>query len=92
MTHDTRRLAPHPSRGLAAMTPVFALAAQHGHHMRGPSSLSETLIFVVAALIVVFVLVLAIKLLIWPGERSRHHIKRSILDDSVTPPHEHQQR
>lgn len=50
------------------------------------SSLSgqwETVVVVAAGVVVAVVFTLAIKMLLWPGERAPDHIKRAILDDSA---------
>jgi hypothetical protein len=44
-------------------------------------SLFDYTVIIVAVAIVVLTFVLAIKYLIWPGERQDEHIKRRILDD-----------
>jgi hypothetical protein len=44
-------------------------------------SLFDYTVIVVAVAIVVLTFVLAIKYLIWPGERGDQHIKRRILED-----------
>lgn len=59
-----------------------ALGASH-HQMPGPSADWEIIIAVISGYVVMIALGFALKMLIWPGEKSVDHIKRSILDDSA---------
>ncbi len=70
------------------MSATVALAAQHGGHAAGPSSTWEAAIAIGAGVVVAIALVLAVKMLIRPGEKSKDHIKRTILDDSATRRHD----
>lgn len=60
----------------AANQPAILRGLTHG---AGPGGRSDYAIVLLAAVIVAYTLVHAIKCLVRPGERERHHIKRVIL-------------
>ncbi len=48
-------------------------------HGAGPQENSDYIIVIIAAVLVLFTLVYAVKLLALPGERGSNHIKRTVL-------------
>lgn len=51
-------------------------------HGTGPEGNADFIIIVVAAIIVLFTLVLSIKFLVRPGEKNPDHIKNIIIDEN----------
>jgi hypothetical protein len=64
--------------------PLLPLAS-HGHFDFSQFTLLEWALFVLECAITVWVLWLAVKTTLHPGEDAPDHVKRSILDDDAAP-------
>lgn len=53
----------------------------HGRHNNAPDNILYYLVLIVSSIIVAGVVIWSIKLLFWPGEKSKDHIKYKILED-----------
>ncbi len=63
--------------------PLCAAANPNAHLTVAPTGTWELWLVGVGLVIVVFALVMAAKMLLFPGERGLDHIKRTVLDDSA---------
>lgn len=70
-----------------AHCPNCSLPAFSGHGA-GPSDPGDLAIVALGALILLGALALAVKFLFWPGESSKTHVKRLVLDDAAPPQHD----
>jgi len=54
---------------------------QHAHSISGAHAFWEYAVVVAAVIVLIWVLYLAFKYTVWPGEEEPDHIKRRILED-----------
>ena len=62
---------------------LASLVLAHGHFAFGQFSILEWALFVLECAITVWVLWLAVRTTLRPGEDAADHVKRSILDDDI---------
>jgi isoprenylcysteine carboxyl methyltransferase (ICMT) family protein YpbQ len=67
---------------LAVLQKAAGLSSStQGHRMDMPNSILFYLVLIISSVIVAAVIIWTIKLLFWPGEKSRDHIKYKILEE-----------
>ena len=69
------------SAGLVATRILPLWAQMHQHHAAEPPGFAAYVIVAVATVVVVWVLYLAVRMTISPGETDRSHIKWAILEE-----------
>jgi hypothetical protein len=75
--------SPHDVHGDVSESTAPARAPDHGADGSRPEGLFDYGVIVVSTAIVAVTLYLAVRYLVWPGERSGSHIKRTILDSET---------